>query len=252
LLREARLKRDRLAALGGALAPKDAEEGYAIQEAFLAQEPGAPVGYKVGASSRKAQELLSVSEPFVGCVLPSSLHDSPATLDPRDYLFRLIEPEFAFRMSGSLPARTEPYGSDEVLAATGTLHPAIELVTSAFGSGWTEAGGAALIADNGAHGGLVLGPAVADWDPEALPGHEVRLRINGQVAGRGAGANALGSPITVLTWLAEHLRRRGRGLEQGQVVTTGLVTELAYLQDGDEAVADFGHYGEVSLCFSAG
>jgi 2-keto-4-pentenoate hydratase len=251
-LRDARRKCDRLAMLDDELAPKDLEEGYAIQEAFLEQEIGSPVGFKIGASSRKAQELLSVSEPFVGCVLPSSLYDSPALLDADDYLFRLIEPEFAFRMARPLPARSEPYQREDVLAATGDLHPAIEVVTSAFGTGWTDVGVACLIADNGVHGALVLGAAVSDWDPEELPDHEVRLRINGQIAGRGTGANALGNPITALTWLAEHLRRRGRGLEAGQVVTTGVVTEFAYLQEGDEAVADFGSFGEVSVSFSAG
>jgi 2-keto-4-pentenoate hydratase len=116
---------------------------------------------------------------------------------------------------------------------------------------WRRQGVASLIADNGVNAALVLGPASAAWRGIDLPRHEVTLRINGEVAGTGVGGNALGDPMTALTWLVEHRSRRGRGLAAGQVITTGVVTEFVELDAGDEAVADFGSLGEVRLAFTA-
>ena len=75
----------------------------------------------------------------------------------------------------------------------------------------------------------------------------VSLAINGIPAGSGRGANAYGGPLTALTWLVNHLCARGRGIAAGEVVTTGVVTELSYLKAGDRAVADYGSLGSVEV-----
>ena len=82
-----------------------------------------------------------------------------------------------------------------------------------------------------------------------LAGHRVELSVNGRPAGAGRGANALGGPLTALAWLVSHLCARGRGIAAGEVVTTGLVTEFAYLEAGDRAVADYGVLGTVEVQF---
>ena len=96
---------------------------------------------------------------------------------------------------------------------------------------------------------VVLGPACADWRGLDLPGHRVTLSVNGASAGDGVGANALGDPLTALTWLANCLSTQARGLDAGQVVTTGVVTPFVEIEAGDSAVADFGPLGQVRLTF---
>ena len=65
--------------------------------------------------------------------------------------FRLIEPEFAFRLGRDLSARAEPYDEAAVAEAVASLHPAIEVVTSAFDQ-WHGQGVASLIADDDSRG----------------------------------------------------------------------------------------------------
>ena len=87
------------------------------------------------------------------------VHDSPAELAAGDFAFRLIEPEFAFRLGADLPARDAAYDREEVGRAVASLHPAFEVVTSAYGAAWTGLSAPALVADNAVHGAFVPGPA---------------------------------------------------------------------------------------------
>ncbi len=262
LLLAARRARRAIERLPQACRPNSAAEGYAIQAAFArsaAELPNldpagtAPAGYKIGATSRRAQEALGVDEPFVGRIFAGGVHESPAEVEAGDFIFRLIEPEFAFRLGAPLPPRPEPYGEAEVAEAVAALHPAFEIISSAFGAAWTEVGAPSLTADNGCHGAFVLGPECRDWRGLDLPGHAVKLSVNGAPAGEGRGANALGGPLTALTWLVNALGgvEDAPPLGPGDIVTTGVVTEFVLLEAGDEAVADFGDLGEVRVRFTA-
>ncbi len=120
--------------------PAAAGEGYAIQAALRAARGGELAGFKIGATSQAARTLLATEEPFHGCLFADGVHDSPATLSAGDTIFRLIEPEFAFRLGADLPVREAPYGRAELVHAIASLHPAFEVVTSAYGEAWTGAG----------------------------------------------------------------------------------------------------------------
>ncbi len=257
LLLAARRELSPIPALPEARRPATAAEGYAIQAALRAARGGQLAGFKIGATSQAARTLLATEEPFYGCLFADGIHDSPATLRAGDTNFRLIEPEFAFRLGADLPAREAPYQRAELVQAIASLHPAFEVVTSAFGAAWAEAGLAQLIADNGVHGCLVLGPATQDWQDLDLAAQEVVFEKDGAEVGRGRGANALGHPLNAFAWLADlgvlpdpetQIRR---GLRAGDLITTGLVTPFAYAEAGTALRADYGVLGAVELAFSA-
>lgn len=247
LLLAARRSRRPLERLPEDCRPASLADGYAIQEALVAQSGEPPVGFKIGATSQKAQGFLGIDTPFSGRILASGAQESPASLSAGRFIFCLVEPEFAFRMARPLPPRDRPYDEEAVAAAVGSLHPAIEVVTSAYGAAWSKAGGPALVADNGVHGAFVLGPACADWRGRDLVGHRVSLSHNGRRISEGTGGNALGGPLTALTWLANQQRALGRALAAGQLVTTGVVTDFVEVAAGDAIVADYGDLGRVEL-----
>ena len=236
--------------------PRTPADGYAIQAALRGLRGGELVGFKIGATGQTAQTLLATKEPFHGCLFADGVHDSPATLPAGDTNFRLIEPEFAFRLGADLPARAAPYQRAELIAAVASLHPAFEIVTSAYGEDWTGAGLAQLIADNGVHAHLVLGPGTEDWRGLDLAVHEVVFESGGAEIGRGRGANTLGHPLNALAWLAdrgvlaEPSTQTSRGLKAGDLVSTGLVTPYTYAGAGDALRADYGPLGAVELRFT--
>ena len=247
----ARAERRPIPALPEGCAPAGLEEAYEVQAAFVARSapeaPEAIAGFKIGATSAAARELLALEEPFYGTMLRAGILESPARISRGAHSFCLIEPEFAVCLGGDLPARAAAYSREEAAVAVASVHPAFEVVTSAYGPAWTGAGAASLVADNGVHGCLVLGQGQEDWRGLDLACHPVRFLRNGQEEGRGTGANALGHPLDALAWLAGRGAAGGRGLKAGDLVTTGVVTPFLYAEAGERFLADFGSLGQVRL-----
>ncbi len=244
------------AAAAGGRYPASLDGAYRVQDGLVRRLErsgrGRQVGFKIGASSERAQRFLGLREPMSGQVLEAGLLEAPATISTAGYRFCLIEPEFAFRLARDLPPRARPYSMAEAGAAVAALHPAIEVVTSAYGeTAWQTVGALDLVADNGAHGCLVLGEGRRDWRGIDLARQRVELRVDGRLFGAGSGAAALGHPLAALAWLASQQGRRGRGLRAGEVVTTGVVTPLAVLHAGQKVEATFGPFGSCRLTLEA-
>jgi len=249
LLIAARGDHRRLEAFPPACRPASFEDGYAIQEAFAAAW-GAPVaGYKVGCTSVEAQKYLGSPGPFPGRIFGPVLLKSPATVSAKAFHRLGIEPEFAFTLGRDLPRRAAAYGREEVAAAVAALHPAIEIVDGRW-LDWMKVGIASIVADNGANGALVLGPAVADWRGIDLPKSRATLHFGHTEVAAGTGAAVLGHPLEALVWLANDLSRRGFGLKKSDAVTTGTVAGITFAEPGMHVVADFGPIGKAEVTFA--
>ena len=235
-------------ALPEAMRPSSRAEGYAIQARLMARTAKPLFGWKIAATSLAGQKHINVDGPMAGRILAERVVADGATLALGPNRMRVAEAEFAFRMARTLPPRATPYTAADVLAAIGTLHPAIEVPDSRY-TDFTKVGEAQLIADNACAHQFMLGAATDhDWRAMDLAAHPV----SGTIAGRdvrhdGKGANVLGGPLIAMTWIANELSRIGIGLKAGEIVTTGTCVVPLPLQASDEAVADFGVLGRVSL-----
>jgi 2-keto-4-pentenoate hydratase len=227
-------------------APKTIADGYAIQEAF-AKAWNVPVaGYKVGCTSAESQRILGSPGPFTGRVFRPFRLDSPATISASAFHRVGIEAEFAFTLAADLPPRGQSYEREEVAGAVAALHAAIEIVDSRW-TDWIGVGVPHIVADNGANGALVLGPAAREWRAFDLPEQTATLLFDGKVQASGKGAAALGNPLDALVWLANDLSARGYGLKSGDAVTTGTCTGLTFASAGMTIVADLGPVGKAEL-----
>lgn len=230
--------------------PVSVDDGYAVQDALVQEMGHAVIGYKIGATNTAAQRLFGIDRPFAGCLLEPFVLKGPAQIAAGVVCNYAIEAEFAFLMERDLPPRERGYEVAEVMAATETLIPAIEVPDSRL-TRWETAGIGQLIADDAVAGLLVLGAPAADWRTVDLSQHAVTVRVNGQVAVEGSGGNVLGDPRCVLTWLANHLSARRIGLKAAEIVTTGTVADIITVRPGDQIVADFGAFGQVEIDFGA-
>ena len=208
-------------------------------------------GWKVGATSEAAQTLFGVSEPATGPMFAVDCHTSPADVAVFEGQAASVECELAFRFATALPPRDRAYGRAEVLAAVGTVLPAIEVVGCRFEGGFTGLGILRAIADLCANIAWVQGAERADWRGFDLPRHPVRLWHAGRTVAEGVGANALGDPLRVLEWTANHLSRLGDGIGAGEVVSTGTLTGVTAVKPGDRLLADFAELGRVEVRFVA-
>ena len=250
ILLAARRENYQIDALPADCTPADAVEGRKIADRLLALLDAPTVGWLIGLTNPYMQRNFGVSEPYYAPILAANLHRSPATFAPGALLTRGLECEVAFTIDRDLPARAAPYTDEEVAAVVRTMHGSVEIVNSHFRD-WLGLPLPNVIADNGTDGALVLGPPVEDWRAIDRPAIPVTLTVGGALVAQGQGANVMGDPLAVLTWLANALGRAGRGLRADDVVNTGTCAPIHMAEEGVRAVADFGPLGAVEMDFRA-
>ncbi|MBR0715300.1 2-keto-4-pentenoate hydratase [Bradyrhizobium liaoningense] len=239
----------KLGELEATLRPRSRAEGYAVQAALESHASGKLFGWKIAATSEAGQKHINVAGPMAGRILGDTVIADGGMASMNGNAMAVGEPEFAFRMAHDLSPRPAPYSVDEVLAAVGTLHPAIEIPDSRFAD-FARAGEAQLIADNACAHLFVLGAATpANWRAMDLVEERPNITLRGQTY-VGHGKNVLGDPRAALAWLANELRSLGITLRAGEVVTTGTCHPPLPIQAGDHFAADFGVLGHVSVRFA--
>ena len=248
-LAEARRQGQTLAQLPGGL-PENLADAYAIQRRAVDRFGAPRCGWKIGATSPEAQAILNTDGPFAAPLFEPECLSSGTSLACPDHGLLGLEPEFAFRLAEDLPPRDRPYESAEARAAVATLHPAFEVIGLRLPDRHFR-NVLAVIADFGANVGLIAGAGITDWRSLDLARLEVVARIDGDPVAKGTGAKVLGHPLTALTWLANHLRAEGEGLQAGQLITTGTCAGVVQISPGEHASADFGAAGKVEMTLDA-
>ena len=249
LLWRTRLEQRRIEALPDHLRPRSLTEGYAIQDAMVADAAQPVSGWKIAATSKAGQEHIGVTEPLAGRLFKAFVLEDGARLPAAPLHMKVMEAEFAFRMARDLMPRDTAYEQAEVCDAAAALHLAIEVPDARF-ERFAEIGPAQIVADDAFASWFLLGPEVRDWRRLDLATQRVRATKNGALAAEGTGANALGDPRIALTWLANHLARRGIGLKQGDIVTTGTCITPLTIAPGDRVVAEFIGLGQATVGFN--
>ncbi len=224
--------------------PADLAEAYRLQHA-VAQGLGEVRGWKVSAVTAAQQRENGVDCPIAGPLLAPWVQSSPARFALVGFSLPKLECEYAFELGRDLPPRAEPYTRAEVEGAIAALHLVIEIVDSRLpaGSPTTLQLGDAL--NNGA---FIVGPRVAAWRDVAYATAPIVLRIDGKEQARGSGMAVLdGDPPGAVLLLANHPARGPRGLQRGDLVTTGSCTPPLPVSGPGDVEADFGTLGRVFL-----
>ena len=249
LLKTAMRRRKPLEELPQECRPETLVDAYAVQERFANGFGGEPVGYKIGATNKVLQERLGIDEPFFGRLMSARVFESPAVIELTAMAGIMVETEYGFHMAADLPAKQGPFDRDRVAAAVGALVPAIEIVDTRF-TDLTTIGALQLIADNALASYWIHTAPVVDWRDTDIVDSEIVTSRNGEPAVSGTGRNVLGHPLEALRWLANDLAGFGLGLQAGDYITTGSCTDILRAEPGDQATADFGALGKVSVTFA--
>ncbi|MEE1558593.1 MAG: hypothetical protein V1245_04230, partial [Arenicellales bacterium] len=85
---------------------------------------------------------------------------------------------------------------------------------------------------------------------EKIERSQVTLSVNGKCVSEGCAANVDGGPFAVVAWLANHLNARGLTLRAGEIVTTGVMTDIFDGGPGESISADFDLPGQVTVTVS--
>lgn len=218
--------------------PADAAMAYKVDARVEELLNWEPLGWKIAATTPAMRKFLESDSPIRGRTYRRFVHRSPAVLKMSEVNGPMVECEFFMTLSKDLPLRETDWSREEVRAAIGEVHAGIEVAETRFTTGQWH-GAMALIADGSSSGRYVFGDAMP-FAPDALGDIEVVLHVNGVPEQRGVGADVLGNPIEAALWLANDLRRLGRGLSKGEVISTGSITGVYHAKAGDAFRVAFG------------
>jgi 2-oxo-3-hexenedioate decarboxylase/2-keto-4-pentenoate hydratase len=228
--------------------PPAMERAFALQTAITGELGWTQVGWKIGCTSARAQKALKANGPFPGTMYANRLYVSGEHVPTAPANKRCVEPEVAFTMAEALPFRGRHYTHAEVMAAVASVHPGIEIVNPRTPNGFADPV-PWFVVDGGLNHAMVLGAAQKPMDRAAYAGLKARVVWNGREMEGGVGANALGGGDLALTWLANHLIDNDSALREGDIVTTGVITEFFFAGVGDSVEASFEGLGTVTLIF---
>lgn len=232
--------------------PEDLASAYRIQDCALSLDGRTVIGWKVGRINAPADARLGANRlagpVFAGSVADSTHVDVP-TMPVFADGFAAAEAEFLLHVPGSSSGKV-PATNDEAKALVDAVRLGIEVASSPY-AGINGDGPCVTVSDYGNNGGLVMGPALADWRDIDLCAVPVRTEIDGQIVGEASAATMLDGPYGAVRFLLAHLATRGIGWEDGIWVSTGAVTGVHEIRPDQSAVATFGDLGSIACRIAA-
>ena len=232
--------------------PLDAKAGYAVQDALHAHQAahgmGGLAGYKIGCTTRVMQEMLGIDSPCAGGILARNVFQARAAFRLSDCVGAGAECEIAMRLSRDVPASGAPYSGERAGEYVESCMAAMEVVENRY-SDFAALGVPTLIADDFFQRAVVVGEPVHAWREVDLAAAVGTTTVDGAEAGRGVGADVMGNPLEALAWLANALAERGRSLGRGDIVLTGALVAVQWLDGPADVVAAVSGLGRVDARF---
>ncbi len=208
---------------------------YTTFRSVLETELGAPVGVKVGFTSKPVQQSFGIDAPVAGALFAPMLLPDGARVSMKGSRSPFYEADLIATVGSAaiMQAKTR----EEAAAALKDIRPFVELPDVALQKGVQPTG--ALMAAYGVtpwRGVLGRGIAISDLkDPvQDLADLTVSLRVDGQPVDTARGDTLLGNPLDVVLWLVEH---GGYELKPGSVISLGSLGSLHPAHAGQRIAA---------------
>lgn len=230
----------------------DEQTAYELQRLRLpllsAGGLGAPVGYKIGATTPAMRAMLGLDAPCSGRLFSSGVLSSGGSFaSPR---LVGVECEIVVWLGDDLPCDSGTCSADEARAAVEACGVAIEIVENRYGD-FRASGAPLLIADDFFAAGCVLGGRHTGYDAYQLDATVGTISVNGEQRSHGLGSELMGHPLEALAWLAAASAARNSPLRKGEFVLLGSLTEPQWLNPGDDVHAEVEPFGSVTVRLEA-
>lgn len=231
----------------GVATVEDAACAYAAFRAALETRLGAPVGWKVGFTSKPAQEKFGVTAPVAGALFGPMLMEDGAEVSMAGSRSPFYEADLLLTVADAAINRATT--REEAVASLSEVRPFIELPDMALADGVRPTG--PIMAAYGVipwRGVAGKGIRLAELeDPVAdLAALTVDIRADGTSVAQGRGDMLLGHPLDVVLWLVG----QGVALEPGQVISLGSLSALTPATPGTALTADY-RIGDRTMSVSA-
>ena len=181
-------------------------------------------GWKLGFTNQSLWSRLGLDSPIRARIYRETL--CAGTVAASELVQPRIEPEVVLGIGADVSMEADP---DDIAAAVAWVAAGLEVVQCHF-EDW-EMTPAEAVADAGLHAALAIGrrTEVDAATVRRLAAASCELVCDGVVVAAGHGAVVLGGPLDALRWLVRGLPD---GLQAGEVVTTGTLTEAFPVEPG--------------------
>lgn len=223
---------------------------YDIQDAAIRLHGGKIAGWKVGRILPPLDATFGTTR-LAGPIFADMVQPISATTNGIVFHggFGAVEAEFLFELGDVPPGRTE-WSVPEALDCVTAVHIGFEIASSPF-AGINRLGPTVTASDFGNNNGLLVGPAVADWQAGSIDAMIVTTRIDGAVVGSGVAASFPGGCGGSVAFLLGNLAARGIAIASGTWVSTGAVTGVHEIAPGSTATAIFGDHDSIKCRIQA-
>jgi 2-keto-4-pentenoate hydratase len=226
--------------------PADIESAYRCQEAALRQWPDRVAGWKVARIGETWRDRYR-DERLIGPVLNRNVRraqlgehvECPVFVDG----FAAVEAELVIRVNANAPAAKLDWTIDEAIPFVGELCIGVEVASSPLPT-LNALGPGAVISDFGNNWGVVLGQPIDNW--RDLRHIAVRTEIDGVEVGSST-VDIYRGALGALAFALQRAARRGRPLQRGALISTGMITGVHDILPGQQSRHVFADFGEV-LC----
>src|SRR5688572_23312383 len=205
-----------------------AKDALRLQEQFVARlttKLGGPIGYKVGLVTKEAQKKTGVTAPIRGVLLQRMLLPNRAEV-PVDYgVNPLVEADLIVSVRDrSINNAATPL---DVARSLKEIIAFIELPDSIISTNLKVTGNLLTAVNVGARLGVQGERLPVRATPEFVAALETMtitlVDRSGQEQGRATGAVILENPLNAVLWLIEDLRKNGKELQPGDLISLGSV-----------------------------
>lgn len=227
--------------------PPNAKAAYACQDAAIALWPERIAGWKVGLVAPNARASFGatrlVGPIFSGVLRPVGMEIEPCAIFVGG--FAAVEAEYVFRLGRDASAAQLDWTPAEAAALVDAMHIGVEIASSPLAT-INDLGPTVIASDFGNNFGLLVGPAISQWQSRALDSLRCEVSIEGKRVGQGTAASIPGGPLTALAFALSLCAERGYPLRAGQYVCTGATTGVHDIRVGEAATIAFEGIGTIS------
>jgi 2-keto-4-pentenoate hydratase len=219
--------------------PATLNAAYRIQDAAIHLHGGRIAGWKVGRVQPPLDAELGTTR-LAGPIFADLIRPILPVQDMPVFVggFGAVEAEFLFQLGDVPPERTD-WSIPDALDCVTAVHVGFEIASSPF-AGINRLGPLVTISDFGNNFGMIIGPALRDWQDGGIDTMTVTTHIDGVAVGSGQAAAFPGGCGGSIAFLLSNLAQRGIAIPPGTWVSTGAVSGVHEIAPGSMAVADFG------------
>ena len=228
--------------------PADLAGSYACQEEAIALWPDRIAGWKIGLINPPDDVRLGsnrLAGPIFSRSVSKAVSGVPTPFPVFEGGFAAAEAEFVFEVGCDAPPDKEDWTIDAAIALIAEAYVGIETAGSPLAT-INALGPLVVASDFGNNAGLILGPVFERWRDREQSQWTCETLIDGRSVGRGAASDLPGGPFEAMRFIAGHCARRGRPLTAGTLISTGAITGVHDIVEGQTATIRFNGGGDLA------